>query len=219
LGLPPGSGLGSSAALAVAVARALARTTGVGADAATVEAAAMDSETVIHGRPSGLDHTVAQRGGFGLFVRGEGLRPVRAARPVPLVIGHTGKERDTKGRVARVAELVTERPSDIRPCIDRIGALSVHAARAVERGDFDELGAAMRANQRELRALEVSCPEIEQMIELAEGAGALACKLTGGGGGGCVIALAPGREHKVAAAWAGAGLRSFLTEVGTEGAP
>jgi mevalonate kinase len=217
-GLPTGSGLGSSAALAVAVARALARTTGVDVDGATIEAAAMESETVIHGRPSGLDHTVAQRGGFGLFVRGEGLSPVRAARPVPLVIGHTGKERDTKGRVARVAELIGERPAEIKPCIDRIGALSLRAARAVERGDLGELGAAMRANQIELRALEVSCPEIEHMITLADQAGALACKLTGGGGGGCVIALAPGREREVAAAWAGAGLRSFVTEVGTEGA-
>ena len=213
-GLPTGAGLGSSAALAIAFARAVAATDGMIADAALLEEAGMDSETVIHGRPSGLDHTVAQRGGFGLFVRGEGLLAVRAARPVPLVIGHTGKERDTKGRVARVAELVAERPAEMRPRIDRIGALARSAADAVERGDLAALAEAMRENQRELRALEVSCPEIEGMIELAASAGALACKLTGGGGGGCVIALAPGREREVAAAWAGAGLRSFVTEVG-----
>jgi mevalonate kinase len=213
-GLPTGAGLGSSAALAVAVARAIAATNACAVDAATVEAAAMASETEIHGRPSGLDHTVAQRGGFGLFVRGQGLAPIRAARPVPIVIGHTGKERDTKGRVARVAELLAEQPDAIQPCIDRIGALAERGARAVEAGDLAALGEAMRQNQEALRALEVSCAEIEHMVGLAEGAGALACKLTGGGGGGCVIALAPGRERDVAAVWAEAGLRSFITEVG-----
>ena len=213
-GLPTGSGLGSSAALAIAIARALADTHGLVVDADTLEAAGMDSETVIHGRPSGLDHTVAQRGGFGLFVRGEGLTVVKAAQPIPLVIGHTGKERDTKGRVARVAELVAERSSEMKPCIDRIGALSLAGARAVERGDLSALGEAMRENQHLLHTLEVSCPEIEHMVQLAEDAGALACKLTGGGGGGCVIALAPDRERDVAAAWAAAGLRSFITEVG-----
>jgi mevalonate kinase len=213
-GLPTGSGLGSSAALAVAFARALCKTGGLRADGDAIEAAAMDSETVIHGKPSGLDHTVAQRGGFGLFVRGQGLSPIRAARPIPLVIGHTGKERDTKGRVARVAELVAERPQEVGSCLSRIGELAATAARAVEVGDLAALGAAMKQNQIELRTLEVSCPEIEHMVGLADEAGALACKLTGGGGGGCVIALAPGKEREVAAAWATAGLRSFVTEVG-----
>ena len=215
-GVPTGSGLGSSAALAVAVARALCTVHGRTNDEALVEEAAMASETVIHGRPSGLDHTIAQRGGFGLFVRGHGLEPVRAAHPVSLVIGHTGKERDTKGRVARVAELLAQQPALVRPCIDRIGALALEAARAVERGDLEALGRAMRLNQEELRVLEVSCPEIEAMVEAAEAAGALACKLTGGGGGGCVLALAPGREHEVAASWAQLGLRSFVTTVGAQ---
>lgn len=215
-GVPTGSGLGSSAALAVALARALASVHGLAVNEALIEQAAMDSETVIHGRPSGLDHTISQRGGFGLFVRGRGLEPVRAAHPVSLVIGHTGKERDTKGRVARVAELVAQQPALVQPRIDRIGALALEAARAVERGDLEGLGHAMRMNQEELRVLEVSCPEIEAMVQNAEAAGALACKLTGGGGGGCVIALAPGREHEVAASWAQLGLRSFVTTVGAQ---
>ena len=216
-GLPTGSGLGSSAALAVAMARALCSTHGITASDALIEAAAMASETVIHGRPSGLDHTVSQRGGFGLFVREQGLTTVRAAKPIPLVIGHTGKERDTKGRVSRVAELLQARPSEVRPLIDRIGELALHGARAVERGQLTALAAAMKENQAILRQLEVSCREIEIMVELALSAGASACKLTGGGGGGCVIALAPGRERDVAAAWAAAGLRSFVTEVGGTG--
>ena len=63
-------------------------------------------------------------------------------------------------------------------------------ADAVARGSYGELGEAMNENQRHLEALDVSCAEIERMCAIARDAGALGAKLTGGGGGGCVIALA-----------------------------
>ena len=66
----------------------------------------------------------------------------------------------------------------------------------------------------ELRALEVSSDEIERLCALAVEAGAIGAKLTGGGGGGCVIALAPGRESEVRGAWERAGFVSFATAVG-----
>ena len=72
----------------------------------------------------------------------------------------------------------------------------------------------MNENQRHLEALEVSCPEIERMCALAREAGAVGAKLTGGGGGGCVIALAPGRELELARTWEHSGFQSFRTQVG-----
>lgn len=212
--MPTGSGLGSSAAMAVAVARALVSAHGHSASAKDVSEAAMASETVIHGTPSGLDHTVSQQGGFGLFTRARGLEPVRAAAPVTLVVGHTGRARDTKGRVARVAELLAANQSETRGRFAAIEALVEKGRRAVERGAWGELGAAMNENQRHLEALEVSCPEIGRMCAIAAEAGAAGAKLTGGGGGGCVIALAPGREGAVRDAWARAGHQSFITTVG-----
>jgi mevalonate kinase len=202
--LPTGAGLGSSAAMAVAIGRAL------GLAGATLAQAAMDAETVIHGKPSGLDHTVALAGGFGVFTRAAGLRPV-AAPPLTLAIGHTGKTRDTKGRVARVAELVAERGDEVRARFAAIERLVDAGRAAVERGAVGELGAAMNENQRHLEALEVSCPEIERLCGIARDAGAVGAKLTGGGGGGCVIAV--GREADVIAAWQRAGFRGFLAEV------
>ena len=76
--LPTGAGLGSSAAMAVAIGRAL------GLEGAMLADAAMASETVIHGNPSGLDHTVSMAGGFGLFTRTGGLTALKAA-PLPLI--------------------------------------------------------------------------------------------------------------------------------------
>jgi mevalonate kinase len=208
--VPTGAGLGSSAAMAVAVARALAPD----ASNERIANAAMASETVIHGKPSGLDHTVALLGGFGVFTRAHGLQPVRTAQKVTLVIGHTGRERDTKGRVSRVAELHAERGDEVRARFEQIVALVNKGVAAVERGAWGELGEAMNENQRHLEALEVSCPEIERMCAMAADAGAVGAKLTGGGGGGCVIALAPGRESAVRDAWQRGGFHSFVTRIG-----
>lgn len=220
--LPTGAGLGSSAALAVALVRALGAVgeaqLGRPLTAAEVDAAALAAEQVFHGQPSGLDHTVAQHGGFGLFRRGQGLSPLSGSQKLStlsLCIGHTGRARDTKGRVARVAELYQHDPTAIRRRFDHIAALVDRAAAAVQSGDLATLGAAMNENQAELACLDVSCPEIEVMCDLARRSGALGCKLTGGGGGGCVVALAPGREAEVAAAWQRAGFASFQVEVGS----
>ena len=202
--LPTGAGLGSSAAMAVAIGRAL------GLDGAALAEAAMASETVIHGKPSGLDHTVSIAGGFGLFTRAGGLQPLHAP-PLPVVIGHTGKARDTKGRVARVAELVNERGGEVRERFLAIESLVGRGADAVARGSYGELGAAMNENQRHLEALEVSCPEIERMCAVARDAGAFGAKLTGGGGGGCVIAV--GNDAAVADAWRRAGFATFTATV------
>jgi mevalonate kinase len=202
--LPTGAGLGSSAAMAVAIGRAL------GLSGAALAEAAMASETVIHGTPSGLDHTVSIAGGFGLFTRAGGLMSLPAA-PLALVIGHTGKARDTKGRVARVAELLNERSDEVRERFGAIESLVGRGAKAVARGSYGELGAAMNENQRHLEALEVSCPEIERMCGVARDAGAFGAKLTGGGGGGCVIAV--GNDAAVADAWRKAGYETFTATV------
>lgn len=216
-GVPTGAGLGSSAALSVAAARALGEAAGRPLAVDEQLQVAMAAETVFHGRPSGIDHAVAAQGGFGLFTRRDGLRPLRASAGVPLVIGNTGRERDTRGRVARVAELSAERPDETARRFTAIEALVKRAAAAIVAGDLGTLGGALNDNQVELAALEVSCDEIERMCALAREAGALGAKLTGGGGGGCVIALAPGREPAVRSAWERAGFASFETRVG--GAP
>ncbi len=215
--LPSGAGLGSSAALSVATARALGLAAGRPVEGQLLLDAAMAAESIFHGRASGIDHAVAAHGGFGLFTRAAGLSPIRSARPVPLVVGHSGRARDTQGRVQRVAELVAQSPSETRARFDAIAGLVERAAAAIAAGSFGELGAAMDENQRHLAALEVSCPELESMCAIARDAGAVGAKLTGGGGGGCAIALAPGREEAVRAAWAQAGFQSFVTTVG--GAP
>lgn len=213
--IPTGAGLGSSAALAVALVRALDAALDLGLTPTDVEAAALAAEVVFHGSPSGLDHTVAQRGGFGLYRRGQGLTPLAGTPSLQLLVGHTGRARDTKGRVQRVGELYRADPDAVGGRFRRIAGLVEDAVAALYRGDLPALGRMMDENQGELSHLEVSCPEIDRMCVLARQAGALGAKLTGGGGGGCVLALCPGRESDVAEAWRAAGFTSFPVTIGS----
>ncbi|HEY3358230.1 MAG TPA: mevalonate kinase [Polyangia bacterium] len=204
--IPARAGLGSSAALAAAVARALCD------DAARVAAAVAAAEGVFHGNPSGLDAALALDGGLGVFTRDAGLRPLAAA-PVTWCVGDTGQPRDTRALVAAVgARVAAERAAAV--LVERLGALATAGAAALVAGDLGALGRCLDDAQEALAALGVSSPAIERMGAVARGAGALGAKLTGAGGGGCVIALAPGREAEVLAAWRDAGYAGFAAEVG-----
>jgi mevalonate kinase len=99
-----------------------------------------------------------------------------------------------------------------------MGWLGQQALAALEMGDLPTLGHLMNLNQLLLEKLGVSCPEIEQLIEAALGAGALGAKLSGSGGGGIIIALAePDKQAAVAAAIEAAGGHSLVVQAGAPG--
>jgi mevalonate kinase len=194
--LPPRAGLGSSAALSVAIARALAP----GAGDADVERAAQEGEKVFHSNPSGVDVALATRGGIGLFVRGAGLEPI-ATPPFRLAVGLSGEPRDTGARVAHVAAQRERDPAGTNARLAALGELARAGRSAL--GDAARLGALFDEAHAHLAALGLSSPGLERLVARARGAGALGAKLTGAGGGGAAIALAPGREEAVLAAWGG----------------
>lgn len=211
--VPPGAGLGSSAATAVAITRALA----AGLDRALapdeVTAIADRAERCFHGNPSGLDVALAAAGGLGRFRRSDGLTPVAAAG-VPLAIGLSGEPRSTAVMVARVAAARAAAPSEIDARLAWLGECADAAVGLVERGEWPELGTRMNSAHNTLAGLGVSTPGLDAMVAAARGAGALGAKLTGGGGGGAIIALAPGAEAAVLAAWRALGKAGFVTTLG-----
>lgn len=212
-----GAGLGSSAAMTVAVARALsARAALVGCpplDDAALREAASAGERVFHGKPSGLDVALATSGGAGVFTRAAGLSPVRLP-PLTLVIGHSGAPRSTAKMVAQVAERTGGDRDDAR--LRGLGAAAEQGIAAAAAGDLPALGAAMRAAQRDLAALGLSTDKLDEMCAVAEGEGALGAKLTGAGGGGCAIALVPDSAvlERVEAAWRALGLATRTESLG-----
>jgi mevalonate kinase len=191
--LPPGVGLGSSAALAVAVLRALAAV--AGRQLARDEELALGRrlEAVFHGTPSGIDPAAALLGsGCFRFVRGDPptITPLRVARPFPLIVVLGGRVRSTGTAVAGLrARWDADRPRYER-LFDDVASTVEAAALAIERGDLAALGRAFDRNQELLAALGVSAPEVEEMAAAARRAGALGAKLTGGGAGGAVVAVA-----------------------------
>jgi mevalonate kinase len=209
--LPPGGGLGCSAALGVAVARAIDPE----APSTVVAERAAAWEHVFHGNPSGIDAACAAHGGCVQFTRGVGLEPVYAGSPLVLCVGNTGAAASTREMVEGVAKLRERRPEVVRKAFDGITALVRNARLAIEAGDTFALGRLMDLNQMLLSGLFVSTTEIERMCGLARDAGALGAKLTGAGGGGCVVALVSGPDaaDPVLEAWRGAGFEGFVTQV------
>jgi mevalonate kinase len=204
--VPARAGLGSSAALAVALTRALAALNGRALDDAEVERIADRAERVFHDNPSGVDVALAARGGFGRFRRGVGLEPI-AAPPLRLAIGLSGEPRSTAAMVNRVRDLGARG----QPILAALGALASAGAAALAAGRPADLAPLFDEAQRHLAALEISTPALDRLCALARAAGAGA-KLTGAGGGGAVIAL--GDLPAVVAAWRGAGFTAFIAEVG-----
>jgi mevalonate kinase len=197
--LPPGGGLGCSAAMGVAIARALDPR----ASEETLQARAMAWERVFHGNPSGIDSAVSARGGCVLFRKGEPLETVRARGALHLCVGHSGVASGTRSMVDSVARLRERRPQIVAKTFEGIRSLVQNARLAIEAGDRFALGRLMDLNQMLLSGLYVSTSEIERMCALAREAGALGAKLTGAGGGGSVVALVPSSAaaEAVLAAW------------------
>ncbi|MEO5768912.1 MAG: mevalonate kinase [Polyangia bacterium] len=210
--LPTRAGLGSSAAISIAVARAVALARASG-DAALITAAAGDAEMVFHGTASGIDLAAAASGEVGRFQRGRGWQPVAVLQPMTLCVGLSGVQRDTRAQVDAV-RLMRERTPQLNAVISALGEVAEAGQTALERGHIDELGRLFDVGHGLLAALRVSSPALDALVHLARAAGAVGAKLTGAGGGGAVIALAPGHERDVLARWTAAGYRGFLAEIG-----
>jgi hydroxymethylglutaryl-CoA reductase len=227
--LPRASGLGASAALAVAVIRAVADAFGIKLDDSEVNAIAFECEQIVHGTPSGIDNTVATFGKPILFRRaaaGDDSPIALAARPaaeitqivpphpIPIVIGLSGVRSLTARTVENVRAAWQRHPARYEGLFAQIDALALAGAEALAHGDIAELGDLMNVNHGLLNALQVSSPELETLVDVARRSGALGAKLTGGGGGGAMIAVAePDRTASVAAEMRGAGFTTFVTEI------
>jgi len=215
--LPAGAGLGCSAALGVAIVRALdaweGRSPASPGDAAE---RAMAWEKVFHGNPSGIDAAAAARGGCLLYQRMSGglhLNEIALTQPLTLAIGHSGVSSSTREMVDLVARLKARNEEAVKRSFEAIESLVQNARLALEAGDHVGLGKLMDLNQVLLSGLMVSTEEIETMCRLARDAGALGAKLTGSGGGGCVVALVREDPGPILVSWQKEGFRGFSTQV------
>jgi mevalonate kinase len=210
--IPPACGLGSSAALSLALIRALASLTERSLSDEELRSRASRVENVFHGTASGVD--VAASADGGIVWNPPRIERLRLAKPLDLVVALSGEKRSTAGPVGRLRERHTQRPELYGRLFRLAGDVARAGRAALEQGDEPALGALMDVAQGLLNACGVSTPELERAIAVAREAGALGAKLSGAGGGGVIIALAPGRAAAVGEALRAAGFEAFHTRVG-----
>lgn len=209
--LPARAGLGSSAAMAVAVARAASIR--LGCSDADLRAAVNEAETMFHNTPSGIDAAASMSGGVGRFQRDEGWRPIALRNRIKLCVGLSGKPRDTANQIESVAHLIRRVPV-ARRLVETLGEVTEAGIAALTIGDIDGLGRLFDLAHGLLAGLRVSSPDLDAMVHAARAAGAIGAKLTGAGGGGAVIALAPSHTQDVLARWRALGYDGFLAVIG-----
>ncbi len=208
--LPVGCGMGSSAALAVALVRALAAREGRIASFEACFERGFVVERAFHGTPSGIDHAVSALGGVVAYRRapqGPELDPLRLPSPLRLVVIDTGSPGDTAAMVAAV------RARGQRDVIEAIGELAEAVTAALR--DGKDVGGLLDENHALLRRLGVSTPALDAAVDLLRAAGARGAKLAGAGGGGVAFGRVDADIEEQALSCArAAGFRAFTVSVG-----
>jgi len=216
--VPVAAGLGSSAAVVAAVTKAVSALLGVELSKEEVFRITFQSEKIVHGSPSGIDPAISTFGGTLLFQMDTGFKPLEVKADIPLVIGDTGMERSTRTQVEKVHGIREKYPHIIEPMMHAARELVLRAIEALRYNDLETLGELMNINHALLYGLGVSDESLEWLISAARKAGALGAKLTGAGGGGCMIALARSEGiEKVVEAIQRAGGRPFIAKKTDEG--
>jgi galactokinase len=195
--LPQGAGLGSSGAFEVVVALALCAVADFELDALDLAGACQRAEQRAVGVPSGILDQAASllgREGAALLLDCGTLQHRWVGLPVELaiVVVDSGEKHshEASGYADRRRELEAGHPARVRHVRtenERVRS----AVEALERDDISALGPLFAASHASLRDdYEVSTPTLDRLVEAALEAGALGARLTGGGFGGSVLALA-----------------------------
>jgi mevalonate kinase len=213
--LPTGAGLGSSAAVTVATLAAAARELGAVPDPETLADRAYRVEAAVQGGQASRADTFCAAMGGAVRVEGEACRALPTP-DLPLTVGYDGESGDTGELVAGVRAL-REEYGFAADAVAAIGDLVRCGEAALDRNDRQELGTLMDVDHGLLAALGVSARSLDEMVWAARRAGAAGAKLTGAGGGGCVVALDPGGEARRALELLPACERAFDAPVAAEG--
>src|SRR6266508_4830944 len=187
--IPVASGLGSGAAVTVALTRALSSYLNYSVTDEAVNAFTYEIEKLHHGTPSGIDNTVVTYAKPVYFVKDQPIEIFKVGGPFTIVIGDTGIQAPTKESVGDVRKLWEADQPKWENIFAEVGDISFAARRVIEEGWIKMLGALMDENHALLQQMTVYSPELDKLVEAARKAGALGAKLSGGGRGGNMIAL------------------------------
>ncbi|HCB02556.1 MAG TPA: mevalonate kinase, partial [Anaerolineae bacterium] len=193
--IPVASGLGSGAAVSVALIRALSSFFSLQLTDNQINEMVYEIEKLYHGTPSGIDNTVITFNKPVYFIKGQPIETFSVGKPFTIVIADTGIPAPTKESVGDVRRLWLKDNNKFENIFNEIAQISLIARRSIESGKPELLGELMDHNHSLLQQLTVSSPELDKLVLSACDAGALGAKLSGGGRGGNMIALATQAEE------------------------
>lgn len=194
--IPIAAGLGSSAAICVATVAAIGDLLGGELSMEEVCDLAYEGEKVVHGTPSGVDNNISTYGGILRFERGVGFERFELDSSLPFIIGNSHRRRSTRRLVDRVRVLRERNREIVDQVIDAMVQVSERGLVALKEADLPMLGSLMNINHGLLASLGVSIAKLDLMVHASRGAGAYGAKLTGAGGGGCMIAISDASKIK-----------------------
>jgi mevalonate kinase len=218
--VPPGIGLGSSAASCVATVAAVASLFQKNPSRQRVCELAIKSESLIHRRTSGADCYVSTYGGLmQYYSKSKSFKNIEAKGLLSLVVASTGVKHSTSELVAGVKAFKDTNKMLFESLAKQASDICLQAGAAIESGKLDKIGALMNENQILLQQIGISHDKVHDIIDICSKAGAIGTKITGAGGGGAVIALAESKHEstKIASRVKAAGYQSFEVEIDYKG--
>lgn len=187
--IPVASGLGSGAAVTVALVRAISSFFSLSFSDEQVNQFTYEIEKLHHGTPSGIDNTVVTYAQPVYFIKNQPIEIFKVGVPFTVVIGDTGIAAPTKESVGDVRKLWEADKAKWENVFDQVGKIANNARKKIENGEWTALGALMNANHALLQEMTVSSPELDSLVAAARMSGATGAKMSGGGRGGNMIAL------------------------------
>lgn len=211
-------GLGSSSAVTVATAEALNRLFSLQLSKKDIFEISYTVNLLIQGVGSGFDIAAATYGGTLEYVKGGTTLNQLSLSHLPLVVGYSGIKADTPYYIRKVAEAFKNKKEELNAMFEEIQTYVEKAKEGLVSGNYGKVGDAMVKNHSVLQRLGVSIPKLDAMVQASMNAGAWGAKLSGAGGGDCMIALvAPNRRSQVESAIRNVGGEIIHVELQAQG--
>lgn len=199
-------GLGSSSAVTVATFGALNKLFNAKMSLKKIFKESYEVSLYVQGVGSGFDIAIATYGRTILYVKNGTTLKVISKKPLPLIVGYSGIKADTPYYIRKVEHMKKYNKEKFNTIFKKIGSVTMKAKKTLEKNDYKTLGLLMNQNHDLLKELGVSITKLDDMVRSAISAGAYGAKLSGAGGGDCMIALSPtGKEENIKKAIVSAG--------------
>ena len=217
--IPLAAGLGSSAAIAVSMIASLSEFLGLKYSLEQINALAFEAEKVNHGNPSGVDNTISTFGGIQLYKEKVFKKIPVSSKSFCIVVANSNITRNTREFVEKVSIFRKRKTEEFDRILSSIEEITLEASSCLSGGDLTKTGELMSINHSLLEQLGVSHPTLSLLRQILQEKECLGSKMTGAGGGGCVIGLYVSSEKAKEAVKAieKSGYQAFITDFTKQG--